>query len=144
MNKTGRAVSAELPSGFHRFRWDQDQSPPSCPLGPRPVKQSPVSCPFDLDTGTKGTDPRNGCPIFGRVVPRTKFSGRYPQYLVSLIWTVSCRCLGYVILDYLFACGYIFLFTSAAGVDFPVSGYFNSAVFHMFFAFQVRKSPAFR
>ena len=72
------------------------------------------------DTGTKGTDPRNGCPIFGRVVPRTNFSGRYPQYLVSLIWTVSCRCLRYVILDYLFASGYIFLFTSTAGVNFPV------------------------
>ena len=68
----------------------------------------------------------NGCPIFGRVVSRTKFSGRYTQYLVSLIWTVSCRCLGYVILDYLFASGYIFLFTSAAGVNFPVSEFFNA------------------
>ena len=63
---------------------------------------------------------------------------------MSLIWTVSCRCLGYVILDYLFACDYIFLFTSAAGVNVPVSEYFNSSVFYMFFAFEVRKSPAFR
>ena len=78
------------------------------------------------------------------MVPRTKFLGRYPQYLVSLIWTVSCRCLGYVILDYLFTCGYIFLFTSVAGVNFPVSEYFNSTVYYMFFAFKVRKSPAFR
>ena len=78
------------------------------------------------------------------MVPRTKFLGRYPQYLVSLIWTVSCRCLVYVILDYLFACGYIFLFTSAAGVNFPVSEYFNSTVYYMFFAFEGRKSPAFR
>ena len=78
------------------------------------------------------------------MVLRTKFSRRYPQYLVSLIWTVSCRCLGYVILDYLSACGYIFLFTSAAGVNVPVSEYFNSTVFYMFFAFEVRKSLAFR
>ena len=52
--------------------------------------------------------------------------------------------MGYVILDYLFACGYIILFTSVAGVDVPVSEYFNSTVFYMFFAFKVRKSPAFR
>ena len=52
--------------------------------------------------------------------------------------------LGYVFLDYLSACGYIFLFTSAAGVNFPVSEYFNSTVYYMFFAFEVRKSPAFR
>ena len=105
----------------------------------------PIKQPAKIwNTGTKGTDPRNGCPIFGRVVPRTKFLGRYPEYLVSLIWTVSCRCLGYVILDYLFACGYIFLFTSAAGVNFPVSEYFSSTVHYMFFAFEVRKSPAFR
>ena len=69
---------------------------------------------------------------------------RYPQYLASLIWTVSCRCLGCVVLDYLFACENIFLFTSAAGVNVPVSEHFKSTVFWMFFALEVRKSPAFR
>ena len=159
--KTSQAVSAELPFWFFPVL-----------LGPRPVKQSPVSCLFWFLFGLGSLCwSNNSSPVVssglrnlaksGTLEPRAptqetavqildewscgpSFRAGTPSILYHWSGTVSCRCLGYVILDYLSACGYIFLFTSAAGVNVPVSEYFNSTVFYMFFAFEVRNSLAFR
>ena len=100
--KTSQAVSGELPIwflfGLGTLCWSNNSSP---------VVSSGESNLPKSNFWTSGPADQ----VFGQVPP------------VSCITDLDgeLSVLGYVILDYLFACGYIFLFTSAAGVNVPVS-----------------------